>query len=419
MSKCVVAPYDRNAHHLAPRQRGRRHFRILTRSATCTVPVSAALAPEPGVCPSTLAERFAARHILCLMTFMPDRPDPQESDRPGDPADKNDQRNETPEEPHPDAFEAISQPPGDRGEVRGGGRALATPPDRDTTRLTQRDHEVISHLVRFRVLTYDQIHRLAFASADPSISRRRIRHLARSGWLSTWEAPSLHGGHTRYAHPSARAIRIVLPELTPDALWSPLIQRMVPLSHRRPLTLGDSTPKWLAHQREVNHLVTSIATSSARRILWASSWDCPFPSRVGMFTMPQPDYVLVEEVDGAPQLVFGEHDRGHEPLDRFTARKIALYSALAEFPEVCEQQFGIATFRVDVTVIDQVRRAPIARLRSLLEAARASMRPDIFRFTLGGWLHAFPDAQIWFAVSRPPANDSMALRDHSNLAPLS
>jgi hypothetical protein len=188
---------------------------------------------------------------------------------------------------------------------------------------------------------------------------------------------------------------------------------MVPRSHRRPLTLGDNAPKWLAHQREVNHLVTSIVTSPERRILWASSWDCPFPSRVSMFTMPQPDYVLVEEVDGAPQLVFGEHDRGHEPLDRFTARKIALYSALAEFPEVCGQQFGIATFRVDVTAIDPLRRAPMTRLRSLLDAARPSMRPDIFRFTLGGWLYAYPDAGIWFCTDRPPQSDSAAWSDHA------
>jgi hypothetical protein len=188
---------------------------------------------------------------------------------------------------------------------------------------------------------------------------------------------------------------------------------MVPRSQRRPLVLGDRAPKWLAHQREVNHLVTSMVTSPERRILWASSWDCPFPSRISMFTLPQPDYVLVEEINGAPQLVFGEHDRGHEPLDRFTVRKIALYSALAEFPEVCEQQFGIATFRVDVTVIDPLRRAPLARLRSLLDAARSSMRPDIFRFTLGGWLSADPSAAIWFSTDGSPQSDSVACSDHA------
>jgi hypothetical protein len=331
-----------------------------------------------------------------------------------DRTEKNNQARINPEETHPDAFGAIAEPPGDQGGFRGGVRATVTVPvDLDLAALTQRDVTIIRHLVLLRVLTYDQIHRLAFAPSDPSITRRRIRHLARSGWLSTWEAPSLRGGHARYAHPSASAIRACLPTLAADASWAPLIRRMVPRS-RRPLTLGDTAPKWLAHQREVNHLVTSIVTSPERRILWASSWDCPFPSRVGMFTLPQPDSVLVEEVDGTPHLIFGEHDRGHEPIDRFIARKIALYSALAEFPEVCEQQFGIATFRVDVTVIDPLRRAPIARLRSLLDAAQSSIRPDIFRFTLGGWLYAYPNAPIWFDVTRPPDHDSAAWPDHMN-----
>jgi hypothetical protein len=349
---------------------------------------------------------------------MPHRPDPPTDNGIRDPAEENNQQSGKREEPHPDAFGALSQPPGDQGGDRGGVRGSAAhPADRDVARLTTRDIAVIRHLVLLRVLTYDQLHRLAFAAADPSITRRRLRHLARMGWLSTWEAPSLRGGHTRYAHPTANAIRSMLPRLAADAPWGPLIRRMVPRSHRRPLTLGDSAPKWLAHQREVNHLLASIVTSPVRRMLWASSWDCPFPSRVSMFTMPQPDYVLVEEVDGVPHLVFGEHDRGHEPLDRFIARKIALYSALAEFPEVCEQQFGIATFRVDVTVIDPLRRAPIARLRSLLDAAKSSMRPDIFRFTLGGWLFAYPDAAVWFDAAHSPAIDSVAVRSHERGSP--
>lgn len=348
---------------------------------------------------------------------MPQRPDPPFDAAIRDPQEENNQTGDKAENPHPDAFGANAKHSGDQGAVRGRDRVLSTVPvDLDIARLTKRDIAVIRHLVLLRVLTYDQLHRLSFAPADPSITRRRIRHLARLGWLSTWEAPSPRGGHTRYAHPTAAALREFLPSLEADAAWASLIARMVPRSQRRPLMLGDSAPKWLAHQREVNHLVTSMVTSLERRILWASSWDCPFPSRVGMFTMPQPDYVLVEVVDGAAQLVFGEHDRGHEPVDRFIARKIALYSALAEFPEVCEQQFGIATFRVDIAVIDPLSRAPMTRLRSLTDAARSSMRPDIFRLTLGGWLYASPDAPIWFDASRPPAHDSAALRDHTNLS---
>lgn len=336
-----------------------------------------------------------------------------------DTREENNQRRGDAGEPQPDAFGAVNQPQGDQGGVRGRVRDIdrgtgPAPTDLDRVRLTERDIAVIRHLVLLRLLRYDQLHRLAFAAVDRSIARRRIRLLVRSGWLATWEVPSPQGGHARYAHPTAAAIRALLPTLAPNAAWAPLVSRMVP-RQRRPLELGTSTPKWLPHQREVNHLVTSIATSPERRILWASSWDCPFPSRVGMFEFPQPDYVLVEEVDSAPRLVFGEHDRGSEPLDRFTARKLALYSALAAFPDVCEQQFGISSFRVHITVSDPLRRAPMARLRALLEAARSAERPDIFRFALGGWLYACPAAPIWIGVDHPPAHDSVARFEHAGV----
>lgn len=354
---------------------------------------------------------------------MPHTADMSPLDRVREPDKENNQISATAAAPHSDAFGAVNQPQGDQGGDQGGswgtdqGTATAAR-DLDVARLTARDIDVMRHLVRLRLLRYDQLHRLAFADVDPSIARRRIRQLAESGWLATWEAPSRRGGHARYAHPSAGAIRALLPTLVPDAAWAPLVARMVPRSQRRPLELGIGAPKWLPHQREVNHLVTSIATAPERRILWASSWDCPFPSRVGMFALPQPDYVLVEEADGAPRLVFGEHDRGSEPLGRFIARKVALYSALAEFPDVCERQFGIACFRVHVTVIDPLRRAPMARLRALIDAARSAERPDIFRFTLGGWLYASAAAPIWFGVDRPPQSASVTSRDHAgNLGP--
>lgn len=345
---------------------------------------------------------------------MADRPElPVEISR--EPQQENNPFAATTSESHLDAFGAATNPWGDQGRDQGGGAAPSVAPANPASAsLTSRDLKLLRYLVCLRVLTYEQIHRLVFPTADPSIVRRRIRHLGRAGWLSTWEPPpSRYGGHARYAHPTAAAILTILPVLPPDAPWAALVSRMVPRSERRPLDLANTVPKWLAHQREVNHLVTSIATSPDRTILWASSWDCPFPSRVGIVTMPQPDYVLVEEVDGTPQLVFGEHDRGSEPLDRFVARKIALYSALADFPELCAEQFGIATFRVDVTVIDVVRRTPIARLRSLLDAAEVSARPDLFRFTLGGWAYAYRTAAIWFDANHPPHSQSAAWSAHA------
>jgi hypothetical protein len=256
-----------------------------------------------------------------------------------------------------------------------------------------------------------------FPGTDPSFARRRIRALADQGWLTTWERPTRAGGHDRYALPTAEAIRHELASIPRDARWSPLVDCMLPRTKRAALHLAPgATPKWLAHQREVNHLVTRIATRPSRTILWASSWDAPFPSTLGMFTAPQPDYVLVEEgAGGAPRLVFGEHDRASEPVDRFVARKVALYTALATFPDACEQFFGVREFGVQVSVVDPLRHAPLSRLRALLEATRAHGGPDIFRFTLGGWLFGYPEAAIWCSTARAPIGDSPAWRDHANL----
>ncbi|MEK6371211.1 MAG: replication-relaxation family protein [Acidobacteriota bacterium] len=330
------------------------------------------------------------------------------------PREENNQHATTADARRADALAGVARTGGDRGGRWGVRRAPApAAPRHDVASLTARDVAVLRSVVLLRVLTYEQLHRLAFAAADPSIARRRIRHLARAGWLATWEAPSRRGGHVRYAHPTAAAIRAILPTLTPDASWAALVASMVPRSERRPLELGAGAPKWLAHQREVNHLVTSILASPDRRVRWASSWDCPFPSRAGTFALPQPDYVLVEEVGGAPRLIFGEHDRGSEPIDRFTARKVALYGALAAFPEICEQRFGIASFRVHVSVTDPLRRAPIARLRALLDAAGSSERPEVFRVTLGGWLFASPAEAVWFGVDDPPRSTSVAWAQHA------
>lgn len=279
--------------------------------------------------------------------------------------------------------------------------------------LAARDQSLLRHLVFLRLLTYSQIHRLIFSSVDPSFARRRIRQLAKSGWLNTWEPPSRSGGHVRFAHPTQRTLRDVLSAIDASPACARTVQLMLPRTKRRPLQLGDVIPKWLPHQREVNELVLGIVQSRRHSILWCSTWDSPFPARLGMFTLPQPDYVLIEATDGQPRLVFGEHDRSSEPIDRFVARKISLYRALAKFPEACAQHFGFRDFTVQVTVIDPHHRAPIRRLRNLIDASRRYGGPDVFRFTLGGWLHAYPSDRIWWDVATPPAHDSVAFFDHA------
>ena len=94
-------------------------------------------------------------------------------------------------------------------------------------------------------------------------------------------------------------------------------------------------------------------------------------------------------------------------------KMVELYSALARFPEACQQYFGLRSFEVHVSVIDTLKRAPIERLRALQAAASMSAAPSSFRFTLGGWLFAFPAEAIWFAER--PRSESVRWRDHQSL----
>ncbi|MFA6954297.1 MAG: replication-relaxation family protein [Thermoanaerobaculia bacterium] len=270
-------------------------------------------------------------------------------------------------------------------------------------------------VVLLRLASYDQLRRLLFPSRDGSVLRRRGLRLEERGWLRRWDSPAPRGGLLRYVHPTPKALRLVLANLaacTETEPWAPIVRTMLPRS-RRPLALtsGDMR-KWLPHQREVNHVITTIATASGRRLLWASTWDCPLPKRFGIFSLPQPDYVLVEDRGGVPSLVFGEHDRGTEPVERFVARKVEPYATLAAFPEACESMLGVRTFEVHVSVIDVESNAPIERLR-LLQSAATSAPPCLFRFTLGGWLFSYPGEKIWF--TDPPEIASMRWQDHDGL----
>jgi hypothetical protein len=284
--------------------------------------------------------------------------------------------------------------------------------------LQSRDREALRALVQLRLLTYNQLRALSYRSAHPSVTRRRVQQLVREGVLAVWELPARSGGHTRYALPTPSAVRAVTNALareTAQEPFAPLIRLMLPRTAKRALRLsGRARPNWLAHQVEVNTLV--LRQREATPLRWMSSWDCPFPSRLASFDLPQPDYVLVEEHEDGPQLVFGEHDRSSEPPERFVARKILLYAALASFPDACVHHFGLSTFTVRVSVTDPVNASPMGRLRDLLEATRRAGGADVanlFRFTLAGWLNAHPREAIWFAPTDEPSRASVRWQEHT------
>lgn len=284
--------------------------------------------------------------------------------------------------------------------------------------VTPRDTRAIVYLVLLRLLGYDQLRQLAFDGGDASILRRRAAELEAAGWLTRWTAQLPNGRRIRCVQPSSDALRMVSARIDAavDGLaFAPLVRRMLPRTGRRPLKLdGKELPNWFAHQREVNHLVARIVRSG-RKVLWASAWDCPFPALAENYTLPQPDYVLVEDMGATLRVVFGEHDRGTEDVARFVERKLDLYDELATSAADARELFGIGEFVVHITVIDHGASNPTGRLHRLLQEASVTSNPDLFRFTLGGWLHAYPAQRVWFSTDHPPRHNSSHWQDHDGL----
>ena len=159
---------------------------------------------------------------------------------------------------------------------------------------------------------------------------------------------------------------------------------MTPPTPRQPWKLEKgAVPLFLAHTEEANDILIAWLRRSGERVLWLSSWDCPFPEHVEWRPMPQPDYVLVLGRGGTPHLVFGEHDRGTEGRE-VVGRKFRTYRTWMETPEIAHRTFGFATFHVFVTVSgDHAER----RISQLAQLARDEGVETFTRFML-----AAPDA---------------------------
>jgi hypothetical protein len=276
-----------------------------------------------------------------------------------------------------------------------------------------RDAALLLLIVRLRIASIQQLAQAAFSSVSIVVARRRLRALQHDGWIRVWDRPVASGGAPRYVYPTAKALGWAYPrliELTRGTAAEQLVRLMIPDSAKRLTQLeSGSEPQWFAHQDEINRLVLSRLRVAGHKLLWASSWDCPFPDQLNGLKAPQPDYVLVTLPDGRPPLLtFGEHDRATEPMTRWL-EKLAAYAAARE---MSEELFGHAEFTIEVTVTDPLRRSPHRRVREILDAVRASECHRFVHVTLAGWAHAFPAGRIWFSAKNAPAHDALNPAGH-------
>lgn len=288
---------------------------------------------------------------------------------------------------------------------------LLLPEDRE--RIEPGDRDLLAWVVLLRLASYRQLQALIGGDRHVSTLRKRITDLIERGFLQPWDRPGRGRRGQRYVLPTSVALRLVIPFLrngTAHETYAPLVQAMLP-TQRRPFVLDAKSRKWLSHQLEVNELATRVRLARPA-VIFTSTWEAPFPTTLDFLDAPQPDSVLVEEEGGVQTIVFGEHDRGTGTIAAFIARKIELYAGLASFPDIVAKELGVARFRVDVTVIDVERQNPLGRLRALIDAAAASTHPELFRFTLGGWLYAYTNENVWFSSARVPEIDSLHFPDH-------
>jgi hypothetical protein len=278
-----------------------------------------------------------------------------------------------------------------------------------------RDREAILAIARYRVLPFRLLADLCFADRHASVVTRRMQALHDLGFVTTWQERLSRGGHPRYALLTQKGLTWAMQELAAETVGKPheqLVRFMLGSRQKKPLILAPNTaPPFLAHQVETNMLATALSRATTHGITWASTWHRPFPNEIRDVAMPQPDAVIVATVEGAPHLIFLEHDRNQESPASFAERKTRRYQLLLDLG-LTRELLGFDTFTVLVTVLDPKDHRPLRRIRALQEVSAAA---PMFRFTLAGWAHAFSGANHWMTPQTPIASDSHKPGAHGEL----
>jgi hypothetical protein len=283
----------------------------------------------------------------------------------------------------------------------------------------ERDRAALLHIVRFRVVSYQQLMEHLFSGRHFSVVGRRMQALENAGFIQRWEQRQTIGGHPRFVLPTKKGLRWALDELRAEAKGTPhekLVDYLLRAPAKKPLVLAPNTePPFLTHQNETNRLVAGLEQIPAFGIVFASTWHRPFGNtdRDRRAHLPQPDAVIVATRDGAPHLVLLEHDRNQEAAEAsWKEAKTRRYADLAKSGAV-ERLFGFTSFTVLVTVIDE-GGAPLRRVQALQKASTAAR---MIRFTLAEWVHehAATNATIWFTPTTPIIASGRHPTDHANL----
>jgi hypothetical protein len=332
-------------------------------------------------------------------------------------------------EAHPDAIEEpVASNPTVANEAGGLLAPLVDMPDPQPACLPEHPHDLIPggprllrdrlallDIVRFRILSFRDVHARIFGVLHKAVVTRRMQSLERLGYITVWEERLVVGGHPRYAIPTKKGLTWAIAELEAEARGKPH-EKLVAFmrgADLRPLVLQSYTaPPFLPHQLETNRVVMALEAIPELGITFASTWHRPFPNQIDRIAMPQPDAVLLAIREGKPHLVFLEHDRGQEAPASFARKKAERYHDLSLYGFTAGL-FGLDAFSVWVTVNDVAEGKPLQRIRVL---QGVSTKARMMRFTLADWIHAHGhDRPIWFSPSQSITGQENAPSAHSGL----
>jgi hypothetical protein len=184
------------------------------------------------------------------------------------------------------------------------------------------------------------------------------------------------GGHPIYAFPTLKTMRWARKQFLTESAGTAhelLVKTMLPNVASTFYTPEPRTaPAFLRHQELTNDLAAAIEQDPRNGIQWLSTWSRPFPHALHGLALPQPDLVFVANVNGAPQLFFGEFDRNsNESVMHFAERKAKRARALS-WSSVLPELTGFRAFRMLIVVAD--KKDPIGRIRKLMEATTKAGR---------------------------------------------
>lgn len=245
-----------------------------------------------------------------------------------------------------------------------------------------RDSDVLRRIVDCKYLSAAQLQRLHVASSVTSI-RRILRRLEGDGWIRMWEAWIPVGGRTKYALPQRKALQWALDRKREEAIGTPLEYlswTLIGRRSRKPVAFRSRTiPPFLAHQVQTNDVMLALQQVEAPKVLWATSWDRPFPLQLGTFVPPQPDAVLSLDHGRELVMLFVEMDRATQKVPDFVHGK-SRYARFARQPALMNETFGTTQFHTLVVVHAKSPQATRARVELLERAARANRFGGVLTF---------------------------------------